>query len=62
MKNVQIPPLATFLSGLILFFLMRLVFLNSDAVLIKATRGLAGLLLIIGIAGLIGKLFTKHKM
>lgn len=62
MKNYQIPPLATLITALILIFLMRLPFWNSEAVIVKAIQGLAGVLFFIGIAGLIRKLFVKKDV
>lgn len=58
MKNINIPPYTSLITGIILIIIVR-VLLNTQAVIPQVIQFLGFILVILGIAGLIGKLFRK---
>lgn len=58
MKNISIPPKITLASGIILIVIVRII-LNTEQVISQAIQFLGFIFVIIGIAGLLGRLFRK---
>ena len=58
MKNINIPPYITLIAGVILIAIARTI-LNTQAVIPQFIQFLGFILVVIGIAGFIGKLVRK---
>lgn len=61
MKNINISPSISLITGIILIIIVR-VLLNTQAVIPQAIQFLGFILVILGLAGLIGKLFRKKTI
>jgi len=58
MKNINIPPHISLFVGIVLIIIARTI-LSPEAVIPSAIQFLGFILVVLGIAGLIGKLFSK---
>jgi hypothetical protein len=58
MKNINIPPHITLIAGIILIIIARTI-LNIQAIIPQFIQFLGFILVIVGFAGLLGKIFRK---
>lgn len=61
MKNLNIPPHVSLIIGIILIVIARVI-LNTQGIIPQFIQFFGMILAIVGIAGLIGKIFRKKKI
>ncbi|MDO8558805.1 MAG: hypothetical protein Q7R84_00530 [bacterium] len=61
MKNINIPPHISLIIGAILIIIARTV-LNTQGVVAQFIQFFGVIVVVVGVAGLIGKIFRKKKI
>jgi len=58
MKNISIPPQISLIIGIVLIIIARII-LNTEETIPQFVQFFGFILIIVGFAGLLGKLFSK---